>query len=617
MKGKLPLHEERESVVIRFAGDSGDGMQLVGERFGDVSVLSGHDISTYPDYPAEIRAPQGSLMGVSGFQIHFGHQEHVFTPGDAVDALVAMNPAALKVSLSMLQKKGLLVVNEDNFSKGNLKKADYTTNPLEDEELKEEYNLMAIPISQLTKEALKDSPLTDREKDRCKNIFALGLMYFLFDRSLQPTLNWLEKKFGKRPEIYEANKKVLETGHNYGETLELIAAPVQVRKAEMPPGRYRKIAGNQALALGLMVGAKRAKRNLLYSGYPITPASTLLEEMARHMNHGVKTFQGEDEIASIGVAIGASFAGSIGVTGTSGPGLALKSEFANLAVMTELPLIICNIQRGGPSTGLPTKVEQSDLLQALYGRNGESPMPILAASSPADCFEVAHEAMRIALEYNTPVTVLSDGYIANGAEPWKLPEVSDLPEISPAVATSAGEEFLPYSRDPETFIRRLAIPGTPGLEHRIGGLEKNEASEVTSNPDNHEKMVAARAAKVSGIAKSYPQTPIFGKESGEVLILTWGSVAGAAHSAVEYLMREGIDSASHVSVRYLNPLPLDLEAIMKRFNHVLIPELNLGQFSLLIRSQYLVPAQSLSKVRGQPFTVSEIVSKVQSLLKKS
>lgn len=614
MKGNLPLHEERESVVIRFAGDSGDGMQLVGERFGDVSVLSGHDISTYPDYPAEIRAPQGSLMGVSGFQIHFGHQEHVFTPGDAVDALVAMNPAALKVSLSMLQKKGLLVVNEDTFTRGNLKKADYSSNPLEDEQLKDEYNLMPIPISQLTKEALKDSPLTDREKDRCKNIFALGLMYFLFDRSLQPTLNWLEKKFGKRPEIYEANKTVLETGHNYGETLELIAAPVQVRKAEMPPGRYRKIAGNQALALGLIIGAKRAKRSLLYSGYPITPASTLLEEMARHMNHGVKTFQGEDEIASIGVALGASFAGSLGVTGTSGPGLALKSEFANLAVMTELPLIICNIQRGGPSTGLPTKVEQSDLLQALFGRNGESPMPILSAASPADCFEVAHEAVRIALEYNTPVTVLSDGYIANGAEPWKLPEVSELPEIMPAVAESNGEDYLPYSRDPETLIRKLAIPGTPGLEHRIGGLEKNEASEVTSNPDNHEKMVAARAAKVSGIAKSYPQTALFGKDSGKVLILTWGSVAGAAHSAVEYLMREGIESVSHVSVRYLNPLPLDLGDIMKRFDHVLIPELNLGQFSLLIRAKYLIPAVSLSKVRGQPFTVSEIVSKVQSLL---
>lgn len=617
MKGNLPLHEERESVVIRFAGDSGDGMQLVGERFGDVSVLSGHDISTYPDYPAEIRAPQGSLMGVSGFQIHFGHQEHVFTPGDQVDALVAMNPAALKVSLDLLQKKGLLIVNQDTFSRGNLKKAEYADNPLEDDELMEQYNLLPIAISQLTKEALKDSPLTDREKDRCKNIFALGLLYFLFDRSLKPTLDWLEKKFGKRPEIYEANKAVLEAGFNYGETLELIAAPVRVKKAEMPPGRYRKIAGNQALALGLIVGSKRAGRSLLYSGYPITPASTLLEEMARHLNHGVKTFQGEDEIASIGVALGASFAGSIGVTGTSGPGLALKSEFANLAVMTELPLIIANIQRGGPSTGLPTKVEQSDLLQALYGRNGESPMPVLAAASPADCFEVAHEAMRIALEYNTPVTLLSDGYIANGAEPWKVPEVSDLREIRPAVAKANGDDYLPYARDPETFIRELAIPGTVGLEHRIGGLEKNETSEVTSNPDNHEKMVAARAAKVAGIAKSFGPTPIYGPESGDVLILSWGSVAGAAHSAVEYLMREGIDSVSHVSVRYLNPLPLDLEGILKNFKHVLVPELNLGQFHMLIRSKYLIPAVSLSKVRGQPFTVSEIVANVQHLMQSS
>jgi len=615
-KETIPLQDERESVVIRFAGDSGDGMQLIGERFGDVSVLSGHDISTYPDYPAEIRAPQGSLMGVSGFQIHFGHQEHVFTPGDNVDALVAMNPAALKVSLSTLKKKGLLVVNKDTFTRGNLKKADYESNPLENVELQEQYDIIPISISQLTKEALKNSPLTDREKDRSKNIFALGLMYFLFDRSLDPTIAWLEKKFGKKPEVFEANRIVLEAGFHYGETLELIASPVRVKKAELPPGRYRKIAGNQALALGLIIGAKLAGRSLLYAGYPITPASTLLEEMARHMNQGVKTFQGEDEIASIGVALGASFAGNIGVTGTSGPGLALKSEFANLAVMTELPLIICNIQRGGPSTGLPTKVEQADLLQALYGRNGESPMPVLAASSPADCFDIGLEAIRIALEYNTPVTLLSDGYIANGAEPWMVPDKEGLPEINPSVAERGEENYKPFARDAETFIRRLAIPGTPGLEHRIGGLEKDEESNVTSNPDNHEKMVKARAAKIEGIAKSYAPTALFGNESGDVLILTWGSVAGAAHSAVEYLHREGIETVSHVSVRYLNPLPPDLGDIMKRFKKVLIPELNLGQFRMLVQARYLHPVESLHKVRGQPFTVSEIVSKVQELLKQ-
>ncbi len=611
----LPLHEERESVVIRFAGDSGDGMQLVGERFGDVSVLSGHDISTYPDYPAEIRAPQGSLMGVSGFQIHFGHQKHVYTPGDSVDALVAMNPAALKVSLPLLQKKGLLVVNQDTFSKSNLKKADYAENPLEDHDLQGQYNILPTAISQLTKEALKDSPLTDREKDRCKNIFALGLMYFLFDRSLTPTIDWLEKKFGKKPEILEANRTVLEAGFHYGETLELMASRVKVKKAEMAPGRYRKITGNQGLALGFILGSKKSDRSLLYAGYPITPASTLLEEMSRHMALGVKTFQGEDEIASIGAAIGASFAGNLGITGTSGPGLCLKAEFAGLAVMTELPLVIVNVQRGGPSTGLPTKVEQADLLQALYGRNGESPMPVISASSPSDCFEVGFEAVRIALEYNTPVTLLSDGYIANGAEPWLVPSASTLPDIQcQAEGQGTNGEYLPFARDPETHIRKLAYPGTAGKEHRIGGLEKDETSKVTSNPDNHEAMVHARAKKVAGIAASIPPTPIFGHPTGDVLVLSWGSVAGAAHSAIEYLHREGIESASHANIRYLNPLPPDLGDIMKNFKQVLIPELNMGQFHMLIRATYLVPAVPLNKVRGQPFAVTEIVAKIQELL---
>lgn len=616
IKDNIPLLEERNSVVIRFAGDSGDGMQLIGERFGDATVLSGHDISTYPDYPAEIRAPQGSLMGVSGFQIHFGHQEHVYTPGDAVDALVAMNPAALKVSLSTLKKQGLLVVNTDTFTRGNLKKADYESNPLEEDEIQENYNVLPVAITQLTKEALKESPLTDREKDRSKNIFALGLMYFLFERPLDTTIQWLEKKFGKRQEILNANRTVLEAGYHYGDTLELMAGRVSVKKAQLPPGRYRKIAGNQALALGLIAAGRQAGRSILYAGYPITPASTLLEEMARHLDQGVKTFQGEDEIASIGVAIGASFAGHLGVTGTSGPGMALKSEFANLAVMTELPLVICNMQRGGPSTGLPTKVEQSDLLQALYGRNGESPMPVLAAATPADCFETAFEAVRIALEYNTPVTLLSDGYIANGAEPWLVPDATTFPAITPAVSESGAEDYRPYSRDPETHIRRLAIPGTAGLEHRIGGLEKDEDSNVTSDPDNHEKMVQARAAKVEGIAASLPPTPVFGPTEGDVVILTWGSVAGAAHSAVEYLHREGIQSVSHISLRFINPLPRDLESRLRKFKTVLIPELNLGQLRQLVRARYLIPAEGLHKVRGQPFTVSEIVSKVQELLSK-
>ena len=603
---------EVDSVVIRFAGDSGDGMQTVGEQFTDASALLGNDISTFPDFPAEIRAPQGTLPGVSGFQIQLGSKE-ILTPGDAPDALVAMNPAALKVNLPALMPKGLLVVNIGTFTADNLKKAGYAKNPLESGELSE-YKVIEIDMTGLCKEALKNSPLKNPQKMQCKNFFALGFMYWVYNREMDYSLRWIANKWTKKPEVVEANTKVLKAGFYYGETTESIVSNYKISKANVPPGTYRKISGNQALVMGLIAGGNLAKRGLVFGSYPITPASSILEGLAKHKNFNVKTVQAEDEISAIGIALGASFAGSIGLASTSGPGLSLKGEFLGLAVMTELPLIVINIQRGGPSTGLPTKTEQSDLLQAMHGRNGECPAPVLATASPADCFDVAIESIRIALKYKTPVLLLSDGYIGNGSEPWKIPKMVDYSSIVEENA-KVGEDYVIYKRDPETLARKLAIPGTKGLEHRLGGLEKNEEGSVSYDPENHQKMVRLRDAKVKGIAKTYPKTHVNGKEKGDLLILGWGGTWGAITSAIKELQAEGI-SVSSVHLRYIHPLPNDLEGILKNFKKVLIPELNLGQLNSIIRSEYLIDTEVFHKVKGLPFTIQEIKNRARDILAK-
>jgi 2-oxoglutarate ferredoxin oxidoreductase subunit alpha len=614
MEPNTPLNHatEVDSVVIRFAGDSGDGMQTVGDQFTDASALLGNDISTFPDFPAEIRAPQGTLPGVSGFQIQLGSKE-ILTPGDAPDALVAMNPAALKVNLSALVPKGLLVVNTGAFTDANLKKAGYAENPLESGELSE-YKVIEIDMTGLCKEALKESPLKNPQKVQCKNFFALGFMYWVYNRELDYSLRWIANKWPKKPEVVDANTKVLKAGFYYGETTESIVSNYKISKANVPPGTYRKISGNDALVMGLIAGGSLAQRGLVLGSYPITPASSILEGLAKHKNFNVKTVQAEDEISAIGVALGASFAGSIGLTSTSGPGLALKGEFLGLAVMTELPLVVINVQRGGPSTGLPTKTEQSDLLQAMYGRNGECPAPVLAASSPGDCFEVAIEAIRIALKYKTPVLLLSDGYIANGAEPWKIPSMSDYSSIAEENAKT-GDDYVIYKRDPETLARQLAIPGTKGLEHRLGGLEKNEEGAVSYDAENHEKMVRLRDAKVKGIAKTYPKTQVNGNDQGDLLILGWGGTWGAITSATKELQAEGV-SVSSVHLRYIHPLPNDLESLLKNFKKVLIPELNLGQLNSVIRAEYLIDTEVFHKVKGLPFTIQEIKDRVHELLAK-
>lgn len=513
---------EIENVTIRFAGDSGDGMQLTGMQFTNTSAILGNDISTLPDFPAEIRAPAGSLPGVSGFQINFSSRD-IRTPGDGPNVLVAMNPAALKVNLGDLEKSGILIVNSDAFSELNLKKAGYEKNPLEDGSLSA-YRLISIPLTDLNLNALKDLGLSKKEADRCKNFFALGMMYWLYDRPLEPTLNWIESKFQKNPTILEANVRALRAGYNYADTTELFTTHYRVRKASLAPGKYRNITGNEATALGFIAASQVAKRPLFYASYPITPASDILHELSRHKNFGIKTFQAEDEIAAMTAAIGASFAGHLGLTGTSGPGVALKSEAIGLAVMTELPVVIANIQRGGPSTGLPTKTEQADLLQAMFGRNGECPVPVLAPATPADCFAMAFEAFRIAVTFMTPVFYLSDGYLGNGSEPWKLPRVEDLPNIDIQFRTDP-EGFHPYLRDEATLARPWAVPGTPGLEHRIGGLEKQHITgNVSYNPDNHEFMVRLRAEKVARIANFIPEVKVFGKPEGKVLVVGWGEL---------------------------------------------------------------------------------------------
>lgn len=607
-----PLNE-LHSVTVRFAGDSGDGMQLAGTQFTDTSAAVGNDISTLPDFPAEIRAPAGTLAGVSGYQIHFSSTE-IYTPGDDVDALVAMNPAALKTNVKSVRDGGIVIVDEDSFAAGDLKKAGYAANPLDDGSLRP-YRLVRVPIDKLTLEATRETGLGVKDANRCKNMFALGLVYWLYGRPLDLTLEHIRGKFAKKPAVAQANILALQAGYNYGETTELFHEHYQVPKAKLAPGRYRKITGNEAMAIGMIAASKLAGKQLVYASYPITPASDILHNLAAEKHFGVITFQAEDEIAAIGAAIGASFGGSLGATGTSGPGIALKSEAIALAVMTELPLVVIDVQRGGPSTGLPTKTEQADLLQVMFGRNGECPVPVIAACSPSDCFQAAIEAFTVATRYMTPVVLLSDGYIANGAEPWLIPDADKLPKISIThpQATPGNGEFKPYRRD-EHLVRPWALPGTPGLEHRIGGLEKQDVTGAVSyDPANHEHMVRTRAAKVAGISPVGHDLLWTGPASGDLLLLGWGSTFGAIKAATLQLQADGL-AVSAVHVRYLNPLPARLGEIMKSFRHVLVPELNLGQLRLLLRGKFLVDAKGLSKVRGQPFTIAEIVRGARDLL---
>jgi 2-oxoglutarate ferredoxin oxidoreductase subunit alpha len=607
---KLPI-QELEAVTIRFAGDSGDGMQVTGGQFTSTSAIIGNDISTLPDFPAEIRAPAGSLPGVSGYQLNFSSRD-IRTPGDEPQVLVAMNPAALKVNIKDLEPGGILVLNTDEFNEGNLKKAGYASNPLNDGSLSG-YRVFQIPITSLTLKALENSSLPFKQQERCKNFYALGLMYWLYDRPMGPTLKWIEDKFGAKPEVAEANTMALRAGYNYADTMELFTTHYHVGKAQIRPGRYRNITGNEATAIGFITASQLAGRPIFYGSYPITPASDVLHELSKHKNFGVKTFQAEDEIAAIGSAIGAAFAGHIGLTGTSGPGVALKSEAIGLAVMTELPLIVIDVQRGGPSTGLPTKTEQADLLQAMFGRNSESPVGIVAPATPADCFRMAIEAVRLATKYMAPVFFLSDGYLGNGSEPWEIPSLDSLPEMKINFRTEV-EGFFPYLRDEKTLARPWAVPGTPGLEHRIGGLEKqNITGNVNYEPDNHDFMVRLRAEKIQRMQQDIPQLEVFGKPEGKVLVLGWGSTYGAITTAVEQMQEKG-QAVSSAHLRYLNPFPSNLGDVLKRFETVIVPELNLGQLCMLIRAKFLVDAVSLSQVKGKPFKVSTLVNKIKEYL---
>ena len=608
-----PRHqlEELDAVTIRFAGDSGDGMQLTGTQFTATSAIIGNDISTLPDFPAEIRAPAGSLPGVSGYQLNFSSHD-IRTPGDEPNVLVAMNPAALKVNLKDLEPGGILMVNTDAFVESNLRKAGYGTNPLEDGSLSG-YRVFKLPITSLTMGALEEAKIPHKQMERCKNFYALGLMYWLFDRPLEPTLKWIDQKFSKMPEVALANKLAVKAGYNYAETTEIFTTHYRVAKSDIKPGKYRNIMGNEATAIGFIAASQLAGRPLYYGTYPITPASDILHELSAHKNFGVKTFQAEDEIAAIGAAIGAAFAGNLGLTGTSGPGLALKSEFIGLAVMTELPIVIINVQRGGPSTGLPTKTEQADLLQVMFGRNSECPVAVVAPATPSDCFSMAIEAFRIAIKYMTPVVYLSDGYLGNGSEPWEIPSIESLPRIEVKFRTEKAG-FYPYLRDERTLARPWAIPGTPGLEHRIGGLEKQHITgNVNYDPDNHDFMVRLRAEKVARIAQDIPLIEVSGAPEGKVLVLGWGSTHGAITTAAEQLRAKGT-SVSSAHLRYLNPFPRNLGEVLSRFETVIVPELNLGQLALLVRARFLVDAISFSKVKGLPFKVSEIVRKVNEYL---
>jgi len=609
--------EKTKEITILFAGDSGDGIQLTGTQFTDTNALFGNDLSTFPNFPAEIRAPQGTLAGVSGFQLHFGSIE-IFTPGDECDALVVMNAAALKANIKTLKKGGIIIANTDGFDPKNLRlaKVESGISALEDGSLAN-YKVYPIEVTKLTKECLKDSGLGQKDIDRTKNMFVLGYVLWMFDRSLDPTLKYLSEKFKKLPEIVEANSKVLRAGYNFGDTTETPTTRFSVDKAEMPKGTYRNMMGNQAAAMGLIAASQRSGLELFYGSYPITPASDILHELAKHKNFGVKTFQAEDEIAAVASAIGASFGGALGVTASSGPGIALKGEAIGLALMLELPLVIVNVQRGGPSTGLPTKTEQADLLQAIYGRNGESPVAVVAAATPADCFKMAFEACRLAVEHMTPVFFLSDGYLANGAEPWRFPTAEELPAFKANFASPSDlkdGEYLPYERD-ENLVRKWAIPGTLGLEHRVGGIEKQDGTgNISYDPDNHQHMVNTRAKKIANIAINIPLQDIeLGKAKGKVLVLGWGSTFGAIKAATKELIEEGY-SVSHAHIRYLFPFPKNIEDVLRSFDTVLIPEMNMGQLNMMIRSQFLIPTVALNKVKGIPFSKNEVKDKVLELL---
>jgi 2-oxoglutarate ferredoxin oxidoreductase subunit alpha len=602
------------SATVRFAGDSGDGMQITGDQFTRTSALLGNDVATFPDYPAEIRAPRGTLAGVSGFQVHFSSDD-IFTPGDTLDALVVMNPAALKTNLGDLRKGGVLIANSDGFEKKDLEMAGYESNPLEAEVVEHTYQIFKVPMTKITREALKDMGMGQKEMDRCKNFFALGLVYWLYGRDMDPTIRFLNEKFGNKPEIAEANRRALQAGWNYGETTDAFASSYKVEPAQLPPGKYRNVSGYQALAWGLMAAAKLSNKQLFYGTYPITPASTVLEELARFKNHNVMTFQAEDEIAAICTAIGASYGGSMGITGSSGPGIALKGEAIGLAVMLEIPLIILNVQRGGPSTGLPTKTEQADLFQAILGRNGECPLPVIACKSPGDCFDVAIEAWRISTRFMVPVMVLSDGYIANGSEPWLIPDVSKIAKIPITHAPAAvnGEKFLPYKRD-EMLARPWALPGTPGLMHRIGGLEKQDVTgNVNYEAENHQHMTNVRQQKVDNVAKVIGKQEVLGPDKGDLLVLSWGGTYGACRTAVEACQEKG-QKVAHCHLKWLNPLPSNLGDILKSYKKVVVPELNMGQLKTLVRAKYLVDAQGINKVQGKPFYVNELVTQFQKFL---
>ena len=608
------VQEELDKIIIRFAGDSGDGMQLAGTRFTDASAAFGNDLATFPSFPAEIRAPAGTLGGVSSFQVQIADFD-ILTPGDEPDVLVAMNPAGLKANLKDVRPNGTIVVNSEAFIERNLHRAGYDKNPLEDGSL-DGYRIISAPMETLTKEAVKDSGVTGREVLRSKNFFALGLMAWLFNRPLDPTTEWLEAKFSKRPEVYHANVAALKAGWNFGLTTDAARTTYYVKPAKLEPGTYTNVTGNTAMAWGCIAAGHAANLPIFYGTYPITPASDILHELSRHKNFGVKTFQAEDEIAGIGVSVGAAFAGHLAFTGTSGPGLALKSETISLALMTELPLVIIDVQRGGPSTGLPTKPEQADLLFALFGRHGEAPLPVVAAASPSDAFGVTIEAARIALKYMTPVIVLSDNSIATGSEPWNLPDVSKLPDISKPhqMVPNLGDEYLPYLRDPQTFSRTWAIPGTPGLEHRIGGLEKQEVTgNVSYDPDNHQLMIDTRAWKIANIANDIDPVEVDGDPDADLLVLGWGSTYGVIKGAARRIRKQGLPVAT-AHLRHLNPFPANLGEVVRGYEKVLIPELNMGQLRHLIRAEYLVPAIGFNKVNAEPFKVSEIENKILELI---
>ena len=586
-------------------------MQITGSQFTNTVALYGNDIATFPDYPAEIRAPAGTIPGVSGFQLHFSSHE-VFTPGDAIDALIAMNPAALKVNIGDLKANGILIVNSDSFKESDLRKAQIAVSPLEDHSL-DKYRVFPVELQRLTRAALQHLGLDAKAMDRCKNFFALGMCYWLYNRSTDPTMRWIEEKFSKKPLLMEANKLALKAGYSYCEATEAFQINYEIPPAQLTPGVYRNVSGNQALAMGFVTAAQKSGLNLFLGSYPITPASDILHELSQYKNFGVITFQAEDEIAAITSSIGASYTGCLAITTTSGPGMALKTEALGLAVATELPLVICDIQRGGPSTGLPTKTEQADLLQALFGRNSEAPIPVLAASTPGDCFWIALEASRIALKYMIPVIVLSDGYLANGAEPWRIPKVEDIPPIPVKFATDP-VSFLPYKRDPQTLARPWALPGTPGLEHRIGGLEKQDGTgNVNYEPLNHENMVRVRAAKVAAVGQDIPHVLPEGDPSGDLLVVSWGSTAGSITAAVKSARAQGC-KIGHLHLRYLNPLPGNVGEILKRYKKVLVPELNMGQLLWVLRAKYLVDAVGLNKIQGRPFKQAELEQKFDELL---